>query len=273
MTDRHPLHVFVRLAGQLYALPVDRVSEMVRLPELTPVPNASDDVRGLMHLRGASVPVHDMRTLLGVPPLAAEIDALVEMLDQRERDHRNWLAELERTVEEGRPFTLATDPHKCAFGRWYDTFEPTNLVLQNLLPRFDGPHKRIHALAIEVDRLVRDGEKERAMRRIEATRGRELAEMITLFANMREVLRNDTREVAVVLEPPSGTALAYSVDLVESVAPVRFVERDDASDGLAATPELPTANCRFALYGQKDEVAIVIDDRQLLVGARGPAAA
>ncbi|AXQ92540.1 chemotaxis protein CheW [Cereibacter azotoformans] len=56
-------------AGQmLYALPVERVQEILDLRPIAPLPNAPAHLLGLCDVRGAGVPVVDLRSLLGLPP-------------------------------------------------------------------------------------------------------------------------------------------------------------------------------------------------------------
>ena len=53
------------LAGAPYAVPVDRVFEILWLPELTPLPQAPFDVPGIFNLRGRIVTVIDLNLRLG----------------------------------------------------------------------------------------------------------------------------------------------------------------------------------------------------------------
>lgn len=55
-----------RLAGEDYALPVERVREIVRLRPVTPVPRVPDTVLGVISLRGEVVQVVDLRRRLGL---------------------------------------------------------------------------------------------------------------------------------------------------------------------------------------------------------------
>jgi purine-binding chemotaxis protein CheW len=61
------------LDGDSYALPIERVREIVRLRPITPIPRVPDPVRGVISLRGEIVQVLDLRRRLGLPP--AERDA------------------------------------------------------------------------------------------------------------------------------------------------------------------------------------------------------
>lgn len=55
-----------RLAGSPYAIPVERVREIVRLRAITPVPRVPRPVLGVIALRGEIVQVVDLRMRLGL---------------------------------------------------------------------------------------------------------------------------------------------------------------------------------------------------------------
>ena len=50
----------VLVGGRSVGLPLDDVSEVIALGDLTPVPGADAAIRGLVHLRGQLVPVVDL---------------------------------------------------------------------------------------------------------------------------------------------------------------------------------------------------------------------
>ncbi|MCP3682225.1 MAG: hypothetical protein GY861_05985 [bacterium] len=210
-----PWVIFYLLDGQ-YAVSAQHVREMVAMPSLTPVPKTPEYVRGVINLRGQVFPVVDLRLKMGMKSFVAETDELIALLTQREQDHKNWLAELELSVREKRDFKLATDPHKCAFGKWYDTFETDNRVMSNCLAKFDAPHQRIHGIAIKVKELVSEGDYDSAYEVINQTREGELAEMIKLFAEIRLLVTDSIHEIALVLEYKED-AIVVSVDSVATV--------------------------------------------------------
>ena len=114
--------VIFQIKGDSYAIASANVREIITMPQVTGIPNTPPQVRGVINLRGRIIKLIDLRVQLGLPPLRAEMDALIQLLRDREQDHRNWLAELESCVRERRPFGMARDPHKCKFGLWYDRF-------------------------------------------------------------------------------------------------------------------------------------------------------
>ncbi len=58
--------VAFRLAGQLYGLPIGVVQEIQQLAEFLPLPDDDPALVGLIELRGAVVPVLDLRALVGL---------------------------------------------------------------------------------------------------------------------------------------------------------------------------------------------------------------
>ena len=213
--------VITELRGQLFGFDSASVREMVIMPEVSPIPGVPGYLRGVMNLRGHVMPVVDLRRRLNMPSSSEDLDGICALMEQRAQDHRKWIEELEASVRENRRFGLATDPHQCAFGKWYDKFHTNNLIVAGYLKKFEGPHARIHAIALETQQLVAKGQAERAMRRIQETRAGELSDMLQLFQEFPSVIRGAHTEIAVVLEHEGGR-YAVCVDSVVSVE--RFPE-------------------------------------------------
>jgi purine-binding chemotaxis protein CheW len=58
--------------SQWFGVDVERVQEVLRYQELTKVPLAPAEVRGLINLRGEIVPALDLRRCIGLPALAED---------------------------------------------------------------------------------------------------------------------------------------------------------------------------------------------------------
>ncbi len=54
-----------RIGRETFGLPISLVREIVRVPEITSVPNAPDYVEGVINLRGRIIPVVDLRKRFG----------------------------------------------------------------------------------------------------------------------------------------------------------------------------------------------------------------
>ncbi len=204
------------LQDEQFAVSASHVREMVAMPKVVTVPQAPHYIRGVINLRGQVIPVIDLRLRMGMASLVDEGDDLVALLDQREQDHKNWIAALESSVRERREFKLATDPHKCSFGKWYDNFKTDNRILAGSLTKFDAPHQKIHAIAIKVKGMAEKEDFDSAYEIINRAREGELAEMIRLFSEARDILIESIREIVLVLEWNEKT-MAIGVDSVEAV--------------------------------------------------------
>jgi purine-binding chemotaxis protein CheW len=64
-SDQWNLVVF-RLARQSYALPVEHVMQIISMVAITPIPQVSDVVEGIINVRGAIVPVVNLSHHLGL---------------------------------------------------------------------------------------------------------------------------------------------------------------------------------------------------------------
>lgn len=56
-----------KVGREFFGVPITSVKEIIRMPEITPVPDTVDFVEGVINLRGRIVPVIDMRKRLGLP--------------------------------------------------------------------------------------------------------------------------------------------------------------------------------------------------------------
>jgi purine-binding chemotaxis protein CheW len=54
-----------RIGGEMFGVPIHLVHEIVRVPEITPVPDAPDYIEGVINLRGKIVSVIDLRKRFG----------------------------------------------------------------------------------------------------------------------------------------------------------------------------------------------------------------
>ena len=73
------------LAGEEYAVDILRVQEIRGICPITVLPHSPPSVRGVMNLRGAVVPVVDMRAALGLPPQEYDQFTVIIVLSVRGR--------------------------------------------------------------------------------------------------------------------------------------------------------------------------------------------
>lgn len=69
--DQELLHelLLFEVGETAYAVPIERVREILRMRPVTPVPRVPEVVRGVISIRGEVVEVVDLRRRLGLPPV------------------------------------------------------------------------------------------------------------------------------------------------------------------------------------------------------------
>lgn len=254
--DTNARFVILGAGPHLLAVDAAEVEEMFVLGVVSRTPGAPPAQRGVLLHRDRTYPVLDVRTCLGLSRAVEQVDALVELLEARERDHRRWLEELEASVREARPFGLATDPRLCKFGQWFYAYKAPDVVVAAEIARFEEPHARIHALASTVAARAAEAGQEAALAMIEDARGHVLQELIALFDRTRKVIRAQHREIGVSVTV-AGRTVVLAVDTAEAVTPLEPLAEghDPVGDGTLALPFVS----RLARWKERAQPVLVLD--------------
>lgn len=262
-------HLIVMVADQPYGLHCHNLVQIIDSPKATALPRVDGHVRGTINFHGEIIVLYDMRKALGLPSLADEITAIVRSLSDRKQDHINWIGKLKDEVYHDKEISVQTDPHKCAFGKWYDRFITGSIVLKGYMSRFDAPHKSIHALAVKAQGLIHAGRKQEAKDLIHNAERSELSSLLKLFDNAETFIRSYTYEYAVVLEH-AGRKFAVSVDSVRSFG--RLDEIDHEIPGIlkGTCGDFLQAFGRMNADGKQEQVLIL--DAGRIVGIADQAA-
>lgn len=240
------LWVLVRVGTQRLVLPTAPIVEMVRTPPVHHVPHLPVSVRGVATLRGEVGALIDLRVRFGMASARSEQEAVIALLHAREKDHRDWVDDLEASVQEQRPFTRTLDPHACAFGKWYDHYKAPTPELEWFLPRFAEPHAAIHATGATIAGHMAHGRHLAAAEIVADMKATLFPRLLGLFERARHIVATATTEIAVVVRL-HGQTVGLLVDDVESICHVKpdslaalagsSVSRDAAVVGTARTQE------------------------------------
>lgn len=231
---KHNQWIIFSLEKSVFAIQAHYVLEMFPLDNVQEVPQKPVYYRGVKNVRGDIIPVIDLRAIFNMPSLAVENRELINTLKAREEDHIRWLNELEQSVKEERDFKLTLDPHKCAFGKWYDSFKSDNYRVARLLERFDVPHKKIHELGHIVMQMASEGKKAEALSRIDESRKMILDRLIDLFHELYLLIENKSVEMGMVLQVDDKKVILAINEIVsvERVADDMISEIEPKSNSL-----------------------------------------
>jgi purine-binding chemotaxis protein CheW len=74
-------YITFRLGDELFAVNVAHVREVLDLTEITKVPTAPVYMRGVVNVRGSAIPVVDLRSRFGLPPVAETVNTRILVLE------------------------------------------------------------------------------------------------------------------------------------------------------------------------------------------------
>lgn len=231
--------VLIELDHVIYGISCDIVLSLNQVPEITHLPAAPKEIRGVIKFRTKLIQLIDTRLLLNRKSIAEEIVDFNTMMDQRYQDHLNWLDTLERDVKGNVEFKLTTDPHKCAFGKWYDSYNMDNasIMFSSAFAKFDEPHKAIHQIGITAKTLIESGRKDDAVALINSVKETELKQMIHLFSEIKIAYKESRRETVVVLGD-ENKSIGISVDQITSIENLSDFDENFIKDSLTNTEYL-----------------------------------
>lgn len=254
--------VLLELNDVIYATSCESVLSLNQLPEITPLPKAPHEVRGVINFRGRLIELLDTRRILGIKSITDEIEDFDVMMNQRYNDHLNWISTLENTVKNDTEFTLTTDPHKCAFGKWYDSYssKSNNIMFLSIFAKFDKPHKEIHGIAIKAKELILSGNKQAAVDLIESTKDTKLKEMLGLFEDLKDAYKNSRKEIVVVIGEDESKCVGLSVDQITAIEHLSEFDENLVKDSMTGTEYLS------GIAKRKDGSVVIILNEEYILG-------
>ena len=85
LMDKDIQIVGFRIGRETFGLPISLVREIVRVPEITSVPNAPDYIEGVINLRGRIIPVVDLRKRFGENLIEASTKNRIVVVEMESR--------------------------------------------------------------------------------------------------------------------------------------------------------------------------------------------
>ncbi len=83
--DKQLQIVGLRVGRETLGLPISLVREIVRVPEITPVPNAPDHIEGVINLRGKVIAVMDLGKRIGEGPVERNSKSRIVVVELEDR--------------------------------------------------------------------------------------------------------------------------------------------------------------------------------------------
>ncbi len=263
--DRVYPSIVFEVGNNLFSVDSRYIETIMQLPRCDKLPDARPEIKGIFHYRGKTITMFDLRLVMRLQSRESEFDEFAKMIDARKGDHINWVNALENTATTDAPFTLATDYHKCALGRWCDAFHSDIAELNFQIGKINEPHRKLHETANEVHDLLENKSDENRYKTAQAVvkhlRETYMTAVIDILEQTKGVYKDTVfKEMALVMSGDHSMGLiADSILAVEELSPI--------SEGEEVNKFLPEPYVTNVMRSKKiDGLILGLDIQKLLEG-------
>jgi purine-binding chemotaxis protein CheW len=116
ITSQNGKYLTFLTGGEGYGLPVLKVREIMKVMDITPVPQVPSYVRGVINLRGKVIPVVDLRLKFGMPACDATDQTCIIVVEAEAADRKAMMGLLVDGVSEVLNIQAAEIEQPPAFG-------------------------------------------------------------------------------------------------------------------------------------------------------------
>ncbi len=234
------------IAGEEYAFPIEIVKEILRVGNITEVPETPEYILGILAVRDTLLPVIDLRKLFGFSDLARDVN---QELDKILKEHEDFVKDLKNSIETGSPFRGELDPDKCGFGLWMKRFITSSEKINQTIEVMKKDHQLFHELAKITLQKVKEHSKESALQLFENDMLPVFEKLKRHFKNLKEAISEDIKEdqrilVLEIFNTPIGIlvdkikqVIRVAKDFIEKPPEILKTEKSDNLKGIAKLEE------------------------------------
>ncbi|MCU7835098.1 MAG: chemotaxis protein CheW [gamma proteobacterium symbiont of Taylorina sp.] len=207
------------VSDTLYAIDISKVLTISQeMEDIQSLPAQAKGLVGMIEFQDNAIPVLDFANMLGFNSGVEKNTDLINLLNEKEKDHIDWVSSLEDSLLNDTPFIKTKDPHKCAFGQWSDNYKSRDETFMEILSEFKKPHKQIHSMADKLLTMKKNGELDHALKMLRLERGITLKRLLKRFDQARTHLKESSRQVLLyVTEDGTTPIVALRIDDINDV--------------------------------------------------------
>ncbi|MFH1135606.1 MAG: chemotaxis protein CheW [Pseudomonadota bacterium] len=257
--------VSFNLAGEEYAFDIAKVREILKVPEITAVPNVPEYVKGLFTIRNQLLPIIDLRRMLGLPELVTEYHLV---LDRAMEEQRRLGEKIINDLELGRQSTSPPHPGKTWFGTWLSRYDTSSVEIEQGIKRLEKRREDFHLHAQEVIKsrsAVKDGADVEPGKYVGALSQNVLDVMMAVKQAVAEYHGEDQR---VMVVEAAGLYVGYLVDSVNEVMRIPRTFIDDTPTMAASQRKEVKGVARLEEGGR---LVMIMDEQTLVTREAGRA--
>jgi len=234
------------IAGEEYAFPIEIVKEILRVGNITEVPETPEYILGILVVRDILLPVIDLRKLFGFSDLARDVN---QEVDKILKEHEDFVKDFKNSIETGSSFRGELDHNKCSFGLWMKKFVTSSEKINQAIEFMKKDHQFFHELAKTTLQKVKEHDKESALQLFESDITPVFERLKGHFENLKKAIFEDIKEdqrilVLEIFNIPVGIlvdkikqVIRVPKDFIEKPPEILKTEKSDNLKGIAKLEE------------------------------------
>lgn len=256
------LWVTFKLDEEDYCISNEFIIGILQPTEIKEMPNKPPHMRGVMKIQEGTLPIVDLRTLLGMPTMEETVDRFSTMRQM----HVDWVNALQDSVENHVPFEKAVNPHKCMFGKWYDSFHTDNVSMRFVLGKIGAPHEYIHVHGGEAKALMEKGDWDGARQKYEEARAVCTKEVLPLLDQLIATYKEVNRGIVITVHYGSQR-MGLMADEIGALIPAEKAEVHPVPTAVRTSPyieHMVLADGRTYAALNIESIAKEVDDKEAI---------
>ena len=263
----HGLRAFTFwVSDTLYAIDISKVLTISQeMGNIQSLPSEAKGLVGMVEFQDTAVPVLDFANLLGFSSGIENNNELMNLLNEQEREHLDWVEALEDSLLNDTPFLKTKDPNQCSFAKWYDNFKSRDDTLNEVLEELDKPHRAIHELADKLLEIKKNDQTDKALNILREEKNFTLKRLLKRFEQVRSHLKESSRQVLLyITENGTSPTVSLRIDDINDVVdfkPEQFKPMEGINNILNGT----AADIVIAYLKQSNQADCLLIDASNLV--------
>lgn len=210
--------VLFRLLDNVYAISCDAVSSLFQLSNITPLPDYTNNVRGVIKYQQKIIQLLDIKKIFEIKTIEEEIKEFNELISSRKQEYIDWFSKLEEKVTKNPELEIITDHANSDFGKWYNSYDSkkNNIMFLVTFKKFDEPHRALYGIAAEIEREIRHGDADKALELFKRAKTKEFKQIISLFNELKNSFAESKKEIVIVFEG-NNNFISMAVDEIIAI--------------------------------------------------------
>jgi purine-binding chemotaxis protein CheW len=198
-----------------YAFPIDIVREVLRVGNITEVPNVVSYVVGILTVRNSVLPVVDIRKLFGMKLLVDELSKELEMM---EKASKQWMDLFRQSIVLGTGFRNDTDAENTQLGKWIDNFRTASEGIGKAIQDLRYSNFKLYEVGKSIASKSKDCSIDESVKAVDANLIPVYKQLELKFEQMKDSIRKEISEdQRILVVDINGKPVGILVDRMQQV--------------------------------------------------------